>query len=299
LRIHNVLQFKQEAFLKNYIEKLCVLRQNAPSKYENMLFKSLSNILCGKLFERKDKLRDLRVVIDEDEMAKLVIKGNFIDRHILDFGDFSFCLVELAKRVVVQDRPLIVGSQVLAFAKIHMIKFYYDVLVKKLPPISVILVDTDSIAFRCQTDDVYKEIEKVKEHFDFSNLPLEHPLYSTANSKKFLFFKDECAGKRIKAFCTPRTKCYSILYDDDTSTNKDKGVQRAFVQKKMRFSDYKDCVLKRKIMMANFNTIVSFGHNLFTVNKTKVALEPTDYKRHALPNHIDTLAYGHYRILEN
>lgn len=47
-RIHNVLEFKQERFLKPYIEKLCLLRQQSTTKYANTLYKYLANIIAGE-----------------------------------------------------------------------------------------------------------------------------------------------------------------------------------------------------------------------------------------------------------
>lgn len=295
-KVHSVIQFKQERFLKPYIEKICAFRKNAPNKYFNTLWKLFCNILAGKMCERVESRRDIRIVTSQGVLQKLAKKGNFLERHIVEFPDFKFCIVELSKRIVIQNRPVIIGSQILSLAKIHMLKFYYDTLVPNLPPIEVILVDTDSIAFRCRTRDIYKEIECIKQYFDLSNLDTSHFLHSKDNCKEFLFFKDECAGKRIKAFCTPRTKCYSILFEDESHTNKLKGVQRAFVRNKILFEHYKACVLDRKTLMANFNSIVSRCHNLYTVNVNKLALEPTDYKRVTLPNRIDTLAYGHYKL---
>jgi hypothetical protein len=297
-RVHAVVQFKQTKFLRPYISKLCDLRKNAPNPYLNTLYKMLSNILAGKAMEVQSKHKDIRVVGDERVLAKLLKKGNFIERHIITFPDVEFCIVELAKRIVVHNRPLILGAQILSLAKVYMLKFYYDVLVPNLPPIKVILVDTDSIAFRCETDDIYRELAKIKQYFDFSNLPDTHFLYSRDNCKEFLFFKDECAGKHIKAFCTPRTKCYSILFEDDTFTNKLKGVQRSFVRNKILFDHYRACVVDKKTLMANFKSIISKKHNLFTVNINKLALEPTDHKRVSIPNSFDTLAYGHYKLDE-
>lgn len=37
-----------------------------------------------------------------------IVGGAFLDRHILDFGDYSFSVVVLTRHVVIQHRPLIV-----------------------------------------------------------------------------------------------------------------------------------------------------------------------------------------------
>lgn len=298
-KVHNVLQFRQKKFLENYIQKLCKLRQDAKSKYSNMLIKKFSNSLYGKFVERVDKRRDIRIVTQEKELEKLVRKGNFASRSIYEYNDAQFCIVELSKRVVVQNRPIIVGSQILAFAKIHMIRFYYEVIVRHLKSPILCYFDTDSILFSCLTEDLYQDLGKIKQFFDFSTLPKTHKLYSTENEKKFLYFKDESAGKRIKAFCSPRTKSYAILYEDSSFINKLKGVQRSFVQNKLQFDHYKRCVLEDAKFIANFNSIVAKKHTLFTVNINKLALESTDFKRVLCTNRRDTVAYGHYSLLDD
>lgn len=255
-------------------------------------------MFVGKCIEKLENRRDVRIVTSQAVLDKLVLKGNFMERHIINFPDFDFTIVELGKRIVIQNRPVLVGSQILSLAKMHMLKFYHDTLVPNLPPIEVILIDTDSIAFRCRTNDMYRELIPIKEHFDFSNLPSSHFLYSQENCKRFLYFKDECSGQRIKSFVTPRTKVYSILFDDNSHRNKLKGVQKAFVRNKILYEHYRACVLEKKTLMANFNSIISRGHNLYTVNVNKLALEGTDYKRAIPPggDGIETLAYGNCRL---
>lgn len=253
-------------------------------------------MFLGKCIEKLENRRDVRIVTRRRELDKLVKKGNFVDRHIMNFPDFDFSIVELGKRIVIQNRPVLVGSQILSLAKIHMLKFFYDTLVPNLPPVEIIMVDTDSIALRCKTNDMYRELIPIKQHFDFSNLPKTHFLYSLENCKRFLYFKDECEGKRIIKMATPRTKCYSILFEDDTYVNKLKGVQKAFVRNKILFENYRACVMEGQSMMANFNSIISREHNLYTVNINKSALSLGDSKRVTLKNRVDTLAWGHFRL---
>ena len=45
------------------------------------------------------------------------------------------------------------------------------------------------------------------------------------------------------------------------------------------------------------NIIRSHGHEIFTEEVNKVALCPSDDKRHTLEDGINTLSLGHYKIL--
>ena len=45
------------------------------------------------------------------------------------------------------------------------------------------------------------------------------------------------------------------------------------------------------------NLIRSYYHDVYTEEVNKVALSREDDKRHILPNWVDTLSLGHYRIV--
>ena len=49
---------------------------------------------------------------------------------------------------------------------------------------SLLFTDTDSLTYDIQTDDIYEDMKKDKQHYDFSEYPEEHPLYDVSNKKK-------------------------------------------------------------------------------------------------------------------
>jgi len=55
-------------------------------------------------------------------------------------------------------------------------------------------------------------------------------------------------------------------------------------------------VLNKTKRFATFKNILCKDHQLYTVQQSKLALECTDYKRHILPDGINTLAHGHFRL---
>jgi len=299
-KIWRVLRFRQSNYLRSYIEVVSQWRRESKSTCESNFYKLSLNSLYGKFNEVLEKRRRVELVTCDKRLAKLVRKGTFVERHILNFPGFSMVLVELAKGVIKQNRPNIVGSQILAFSKVYMLEFWYDVLKPtfKNKSLELVLMDTDSFLFKVRTKSLYDDLKTIKHHFDFSSLDVDHPLYSPANSKIFGTFKDESNGKRILGVCTPRTKAYSIKYAESV-VNKLKGVQRSFVKHDLFFEDYKKCVLEKSTKMANFKNIVSQGHILYTVEINKLALESSDYKRSICADGIHTLAYGHYKLTED
>jgi hypothetical protein len=297
--IWRVLEFKQSNFMKLYVEVISKWRREAKSTCESNFYKLILNSLYGKMNERLAARRDIRIVTSESQLKKLVRKGNFLDRHIFTYKDFQLTIVEMAKRVVKQDRPMIIGSLILSYSKCYMMSFWYDVLKPafKEKDLKLLMTDTDSFIFKVTTNTLNQDLLAIKDHFDFSNLPKDHVLYSPTNAKVFGKFKDESSGERILSFCSPRVKCYSLLYEDD-EMNKLKGIAKHYVKRHLHHDDYKKCVLERESMYASFKTIQSRQHNLYTVNVNKLALEPTDMKRYILPDGINTRAYGHYSLLD-
>ena len=72
--------------------------------------------------------------------------------------------------------------------------------------------DTDSFIYAIKNENVYADLQKLSDSFDFSNYPSDHFLFSNVNKKVVLKFKDEAAGKTIEEFITLKPKLYSLKY---------------------------------------------------------------------------------------
>ena len=76
----------------------------------------------------------------------------------------------------------------------------------------LLFTDTDSLAYAVQTEIIYEDMasdETAK--YDFSEYPINHPLYDTSNRKGLGFFKDELNSIPMKEFVGLRPKCYAFL----------------------------------------------------------------------------------------
>ena len=72
--------------------------------------------------------------------------------------------------------------------------------------------DTDSFIHAIKTEDVYVDLQKLTNSFDFSNYPSDHFLFSNVNKRVVFKFKDEAAGKNIAEFIALKPKLYSLKY---------------------------------------------------------------------------------------
>ena len=69
----------------------------------------------------------------------------------------------------------------------------------------------DSFIYAIQTDDVYRDSEKIKADFDFSNYDEDHFLFEHTNKKVLLMFKDETGGKLIIELIALKPELYSVV----------------------------------------------------------------------------------------
>ena len=71
---------------------------------------------------------------------------------------------------------------------------------------------TDSLAYAVKTDSIYEDMASdAADRYDFSEYPLDHPLYDTSNRKALGFIKDELNSIPMQEFVGMRPKCYAFL----------------------------------------------------------------------------------------
>ena len=102
-------------------------------------------------------------------------------------------------------------------------------------------MDTDSFVLSVSTKDIIKDLKKLEDRFDFSNLDENHELFSIKNKKIIGFFKIETPKKVwIDEFICLGSKMYSYKCGGD-SKNKLKGISKR-QSKNNNFEEHKNCL---------------------------------------------------------
>ena len=121
--MHRVIQFKQKAWLKVYINMNTELRKNAKNEFEKNFFKLMNNSVFGKTMENVRNHRDIKLVTSEKRRKRLVSEPNY--HSCKKFSDHLMA-IEMKKTRVKMTKPLYLGMSILDISKILMYEFWYD-----------------------------------------------------------------------------------------------------------------------------------------------------------------------------
>ena len=294
-KIHRVIQFKQSAWMKEYIDFNTKLRTVAKNDFEKDFYKLMNNSVFGKTMENIRKHRDIKLVNNKEDYLKQVMKPNF-KGGVLMGADLISC--EMGKVKVKMNKPVYLGQAILDLSKTIMYEFHYDYMKRKYDEKSLKLVymDTDSLVYDIKTEDFYKDIaEDVETRFDTSGYEPDRPLPIGKNKKVIGLMKDELGGKIMKEFIGLRPKMYSYKIGEKYEPKKCKGIKKCVVKKTISFEDYKRCLFEGRVIHRSQLLFRSSKHKIKTLELNKLALSREDDKRISI-NRIDSLAMGHYKV---
>ena len=113
-RVHIVIQFNQEAWLKLYIDMNTKLRKEAKSKFEKDFFKLINNFVFRKTMENARKHRDTKLVTTEEKRIKLVSEPNY---HTTKHFSKNLLATEMEKAKVKMNKPVYLGMSIFDISK--------------------------------------------------------------------------------------------------------------------------------------------------------------------------------------
>ena len=262
-KVHRVIEFDQEAWLKEYVGVNTELRKKASNDFEKDFFKLMNNTVFGKAMENVRKHRDIKLVKTEKKRNKLVSEPNY---HTMKVIDNNLAMIEMRKVKVKMNKPIYLGLSILDISKITMYEFWYDYVKSKYEDKArLCYMDTDSFVVNIKTKDFYKNIaENVKERFHTSNYIYDRPLPTGVNKKVIGLMKDELGGDIITEFVALRPKAYSYITNDFIEMKKAKGTKKCVIKKMLRFEDYKKCLFSNGKVLKSQQRFKSENHEVYT-----------------------------------
>ena len=76
-KVHRVIQFNQEAWLKPYIDMNTELRKKAKNDFEKEFFNLMNNVVFWKTMKNVRKHRDIKFVTTDKRRNQLVTEPNY------------------------------------------------------------------------------------------------------------------------------------------------------------------------------------------------------------------------------
>ena len=150
-KIHKIIEFNQEAWLKPYIDMNTELRKLARNDFEKDLFKLMNNSLFGKTMENIRKNRDIKLVTTDKKRSKLVSEPNY---HTINLISEDLSIIEMKKTKVKMNKPIYLGLSILEISKILLYEFWYDYMKPKYNDnVRLCYMDTDSFVMHIKAND--------------------------------------------------------------------------------------------------------------------------------------------------
>ena len=292
-KIHRIIQFDKEAWLKPYIDMNTDLRKDAKNDFEIDFFKLMNNSVFGKVMENVRNHRDIKLVTSDKRRSILASEPNY---HSSKRISKDLMIMEMKKVEVKMNKPIYLGQAILDISKTLMYEFWYDYIKPKYKEKArLCYMDTDSFVIYIKTEDFYKDIANdVERWFDTSNYDEkdERPLPVGKNKKVIGLFKEELGGKIIIEFCALRAKAYAYRLDDDTEEKKAKGTKKCIVKRELTFKNHMDSLLNDEAIIKLQQRFRSDHHRVYTEEVNKIALSSNDDKRLQTFDKVTTFPYG-------
>ena len=155
-KVHRVIQFNQEAWLKEYVYMNPELRRQAKNDFEKDFLKSMNNFVFGKTMENLKKHRDIKLVTTDKRKNQLVSEPNY---HATKWLSEKLLATEMKKIKVKMKKAVYLGLSILEISKTLMYEFWYDYIKPKFQNnAKLCYMDTDSFIINIKTEDFYEDI---------------------------------------------------------------------------------------------------------------------------------------------
>jgi len=272
--------FTQTAILKSHIDFCTLMRSQCGNKFEENLFKFISNLIFGKCTENVNKRISVNFFSTFEDFSTECKAKVLKDFKIINEG---LVQANFQKPRVLLNRPIQIGLSILDYSRKKMLDFWYQQIIPTFGALNARILYSDTDSFYIQflghsEEDVFSKLEK---YIDFSNFGVDHPRYDTSHKFELGYLKVDTGPKKIEAFLAVRKKSYCYYTSSKTTKEyqrviKLKGVKKSAIENSITHSHYKDCLLYGVSHSTSFNRITKSNHKLYMSKQNKLALNPFD-----------------------
>ena len=323
--VHQVVEYRQEYFLRDFVDICLKKRKESGLKMDDVTFKLIANGLFGKFIENAFLYTDTKFVFYKKDYERILQDATrFVNAKFETYG----VLMQSKLSVVKMDKSIAVGWSILCKSKTHFQQmYYYRILpsyIRVVRPLTfrnrlrVLYVDTDSLMLylRLDSDQEMEFYSLLSDIFDFSTLPKNDRFYSAENKSVVGIFKDEVSGLLIKAQHSNGAKSYLYTIYNNTGLDvrlmneKEKAIYYPRIKMKALSKHFQSTLLTEEDFLQAFRnpdqersltyTSLRIGNErkMYTFTCNKKVLDPHDSKRWVYPSQLDSLALGHYLTLD-
>ena len=103
-KVHRVIKFNQNVWLKPYIAMITKLRKKAKNNFEKDFSKLMNNSVLGKTVGNVKKHRNIKVVTSERRINYLLSEPNY---HTTNYSTEKSLATEMRKTQILMNKPVI------------------------------------------------------------------------------------------------------------------------------------------------------------------------------------------------
>ena len=146
-KVHKILEFKQIAWMKPYIDFNTQKGKEATNEAHKNLFKLLNNAAYGKTMENMRKRIKIRITNNEKDFRKYASRPTYISHK--KFGK-NLVIIHEKKELLTLNKSIYVECTVIELSTLEMYKVYYDFVKIKCKNPILLFTDTDSLCFETE-----------------------------------------------------------------------------------------------------------------------------------------------------
>ena len=123
-KVHRVLEFRQRAWMRPYIDCCTHRRTLAKTEFEKDFWKLCGNACFGRTMEDKKSHENPRLIADGKEAMKAAGRPTLKEPKIYHGNLVG---MQVGRSIATLDKPIRAGMAVLYLSKLHIFRWAYDV----------------------------------------------------------------------------------------------------------------------------------------------------------------------------